>query len=82
LAEASCGTLATAVLDPAGSSKPQLVQHNKGFHPHVLVPVGATVDFPIVIHFFTMYFHYLTESDLTGDCMKPATNSVKFDWSE
>jgi plastocyanin len=75
------GTLATAVLDPAGSRKPQLVQHNKGFHPHLLVvPVGSTVDFPNRDPFFHNVFSLFDGKrfDL-GLYEAGATNSVKFD---
>jgi hypothetical protein len=58
-----------------------LVQHNKGFHPHVLVvPVGSTVDFPNRDPFFHNVFSLFDGKrfDL-GLYEAGATNSVKFD---
>ena len=62
-------------------NRPQLVQHNKGFEPHLLVvPVGSTVDFPNHDPFFHNVFSLFDGKrfDL-GLYEAGATNSVKFD---
>ncbi len=63
------------------AKRPQLVQHNKGFEPHLLVvPVGSTVDFPNHDPFFHNVFSLFDGKrfDL-GLYEAGATNSVKFD---
>jgi len=63
------------------ANRPQLVQHNKGFEPHLLVvPVGSTVDFPNHDPFFHNVFSLFDGKrfDL-GLYEAGATNSVKFD---
>jgi plastocyanin len=69
-------------VDAAGTQKKfQLVQHNKTFHPHVLVvPVGSVVDFPNRDPFFHNVFSLFDGKrfDL-GLYEAGATNSVRFD---
>ena len=77
-------------LDPGAKSeaeagttqkKFQLVQHNKAFHPHVMVvPVGSVVDFPNRDPFFHNVFSLFDGKrfDL-GLYEAGATNSVRFD---
>ncbi len=63
------------------ANRPQLTQHNKSFEPHLLVvPVGATVDFPNRDPFFHNVFSLFDGKrfDL-GLYEAGATNSVKFD---
>ena len=74
-------TGAEAGLDAARGKKFQLVQHNKSFHPHVLVvPVGSVVDFPNHDPFFHNVFSLFDGKrfDL-GLYEAGATNSVRFD---
>jgi plastocyanin len=75
------GTGAGATLKAASGQKFELVQHNKSFHPHVLVvPVGSTVDFPNRDPFFHNVFSLFDGKrfDL-GLYEAGATNSVRFD---
>jgi plastocyanin len=72
---------AGAALDPSNGKKLQIVQHNKSFHPHVLVvPVGSMVDFPNRDPFFHNVFSLFDGKrfDL-GLYEAGATNSVRFD---
>lgn len=67
--------------DAGTQKKFQLVQHNKTFHPHVLVvPVGSVVDFPNRDPFFHNVFSLFDGKrfDL-GLYEAGATNSVRFD---
>ena len=67
--------------DAGAQKKFQLVQHNKTFHPHVLVvPVGSVVDFPNRDPFFHNVFSLFDGKrfDL-GLYEAGATNSVRFD---
>ena len=67
--------------DASHQKKWQLVQHNKSFHPHVLVvPVGSMVDFPNRDPFFHNVFSLFDGKrfDL-GLYEAGATNSVRFD---
>ncbi len=75
------GTGVGATLKAASGKKFELVQHNKSFHPHVLVvPVGSTVDFPNRDPFFHNVFSLFDGKrfDL-GLYEAGATNSVRFD---
>lgn len=70
-----------AALDANNRKKSQLVQHEKSFHPHVLVVrVGSVVDFPNRDPFFHNVFSLFDGKrfDL-GLYEAGATNSVRFD---
>ena len=72
---------APAVVEANTMKTRQLVQHNKSFHPHLLVvPVGSVVDFPNRDPFFHNVFSLFDGKrfDL-GLYEAGATNSVKFD---
>jgi plastocyanin len=74
-------TVAVSMDDVHNRGKFQLVQHNKTFHPHVLVvPVGSLVDFPNRDPFFHNVFSLFDGKrfDL-GLYEAGATNSVIFD---
>jgi plastocyanin len=65
----------------AGSQRPQVIQKNKSFHPHLtVVRVGAVVDFPNHDPFFHNVFSLFDGKrfDL-GLYEAGATNSVRFD---
>src|SRR6202158_464588 len=67
--------------DASHQKKWQLVQHNKSFHPHLLVvPVGSVVDFPNRDPFFHNVFSLFNGKrfDL-GLYEAGATNSTRFD---
>lgn len=65
----------------AGSKRPQVIQKNKSFHPHLtVVRVGSVVDFPNHDPFFHNVFSYFDGKrfDL-GLYEAGSTNSVRFD---
>jgi plastocyanin len=67
--------------DPEPGKRPQIVQKNKAFHPHLLVArVGSMVDFPNRDPFFHNVFSLFDGKrfDL-GLYEAGATNSVRFD---